>query len=105
MRHSSGGLPLREGHGRDAGGPRHRAGVDEPDQLREDAAAPRVRDRQREAARYGVGILDSEIVGLVPPAALIAAAEYYLQIEGFSPSQVLENRLEGLIRIPGPDYS
>ncbi len=48
---------------------------------------------KREAARYGVAILESEIVGLVPQAALLAAAEYYLQIEGFTPSQVLENRL------------
>ncbi len=48
---------------------------------------------KREAARYGVGILESEIVGLVPQAALLSAAEYYLQIEGFRPSLVLENRL------------
>jgi glutamate formiminotransferase len=48
---------------------------------------------KREAARYGVGILESEIVGLVPQAALLAASEYYLQIGGFSPSMVLENRL------------
>ena len=48
---------------------------------------------KREAARYGVGILESEIVGLVPQAALLAAAEYYLQIDGFTPSLVLENRL------------
>ena len=39
---------------------------------------------KREAERYGVTILESEIVGLVPSAALMAAAEYYLQIEGFS---------------------
>jgi glutamate formiminotransferase / 5-formyltetrahydrofolate cyclo-ligase len=38
---------------------------------------------RREAARYGVTILESEIVGLVPSAALNAAAEFYLQIEGF----------------------
>jgi glutamate formiminotransferase len=48
---------------------------------------------KREAERYGVGILESEIVGLVPSAALTSAAEYYLQIEGFSASQVLENKL------------
>ena len=48
---------------------------------------------KREAARYGVGILESEIVGLVPQAALLAAAEYYLQVEGFSSALVLENRL------------
>jgi glutamate formiminotransferase / 5-formyltetrahydrofolate cyclo-ligase len=48
---------------------------------------------KREADRYGVSILESEIVGLVPAAALNAAAEYYLQIAGFKPEQVLENKL------------
>jgi glutamate formiminotransferase len=48
---------------------------------------------KREAARYGVTVLESEIVGLVPSAALHAAAEFYLQIEGFKADQVLENKL------------
>ena len=48
---------------------------------------------KREAERYGVTILESEIVGLVPSAALNAAAEYYLQIAGFNAGQVLENKL------------
>src|SRR5260221_376681 len=48
---------------------------------------------KREAERYGVSILESEIVGLIPSAALNAAAEYYLQVAGFTPDQVLENRL------------
>jgi glutamate formiminotransferase / 5-formyltetrahydrofolate cyclo-ligase len=48
---------------------------------------------KREAARYGVNVLDSEIVGLVPSAALMQAAEYYLQLEGFSAEQVLEHKL------------
>ena len=48
---------------------------------------------KREGERYGVSILESEIVGLVPSAALLGAAEYYLQIEGFKPTQVLENKL------------
>jgi glutamate formiminotransferase / 5-formyltetrahydrofolate cyclo-ligase len=48
---------------------------------------------KREAERHGVAVLESEIVGLIPQAALLAAAEYYLQIEGFKSSQVLENRL------------
>jgi glutamate formiminotransferase len=48
---------------------------------------------KREAERYGVAILESEIVGLVPAAALNAAAEFYLQIEGFKAEQVLENKL------------
>ena len=46
-----------------------------------------------EAARYGVHIIGSEIIGLAPMAALIDSAEYYLQLEGFSKNQVLENRL------------
>jgi glutamate formiminotransferase / 5-formyltetrahydrofolate cyclo-ligase len=48
---------------------------------------------KREAARYGVLVLESEIVGLIPQAALLQAAEYYLQLEGFSEGQVLENKL------------
>ena len=38
-------------------------------------------------------MLESEIVGLVPSAALTQAAEFYLQLEGFKPDQVLETRL------------
>ena len=49
---------------------------------------------KREAERYGVTILESEIVGLVPSAALMSAAEFYLQIEGFGPQQILENKLK-----------
>jgi glutamate formiminotransferase len=48
---------------------------------------------KREAARYGVTVLESEVVGLVPQAALVQAAEYFLQLEGFTSQQVLENRL------------
>ena len=48
---------------------------------------------KREAERYGVSILESEIVGLIPSAALNATAEYYLQIAAFSPDQILENKL------------
>jgi len=48
---------------------------------------------RREAARHGVAVLESEIVGLVPSAALVDAAQYYLQLERFSTDQVLESRL------------
>lgn len=48
---------------------------------------------RNEAARYGVAISGSEIVGLVPTQALIDSAEYYLQLTGFSNAQVLETRL------------
>jgi len=48
---------------------------------------------KREAARYGVPVVESEIVGLVPSAALTASAAWYLQLEGFTDDQVLENKL------------
>lgn len=48
---------------------------------------------KREAARYGVAVLESEIVGLVPQAALLASAAWYLQLEGFSDAQILEKKL------------
>lgn len=46
-----------------------------------------------EAQRHGVTVLESEIIGLTPQAALVSAAEHYLQLAGFSSKQVLENRL------------
>ena len=52
-----------------------------------------------EAKRYGVSVLESELVGLVPMQALIDCAEYYLQLASFGPmtfdadKQVMENRL------------
>lgn len=48
---------------------------------------------RREAARYGVAVVSSEIVGLVPNEALVDAARFYLQLDGFSSDQILENRL------------
>ncbi|HEY84370.1 MAG TPA: glutamate formimidoyltransferase [Chloroflexi bacterium] len=48
---------------------------------------------RREAARYGVSIESSELIGLIPQQALIDAAAWYLQLDGFSPEQVLENHL------------
>ena len=47
----------------------------------------------REAARYGVTVLESEVIGLIPSAALIGAAEHYLQLERFGGDQILENKL------------
>jgi glutamate formiminotransferase len=46
-----------------------------------------------EARRYGVNVVGSEIVGLVPMAALVDCAVYYLGVENFSPDQVLESHL------------
>jgi len=49
---------------------------------------------RQEAARYGVNVLESEIVGLVPAAALVGAAEHFLQLTSFSRDQILENKLK-----------
>ena len=46
-----------------------------------------------EAARYGVEVIGSEIIGLVPMAALVDTASWYLRTEDFSHDQVLENML------------
>ena len=51
---------------------------------------------RREAARYGVSVAGSEIVGLIPQAALDRSAEYFLQIENFSQGVVLESRIEAV---------
>ena len=52
---------------------------------------------KREAARYGVAAVSSEIVGLIPKAALEQAAEWFLQVENFDSSLILENRLAGVM--------
>ena len=52
---------------------------------------------KREAARYGVAPVSSEIVGLIPKAALEQAAEWFLQVENFDSSLILENRLAAVI--------
>lgn len=46
-----------------------------------------------EAARYGVSVIGSEIVGLVPSEALIDAADHFLRLEDFDPAQILERRI------------
>jgi glutamate formiminotransferase / formiminotetrahydrofolate cyclodeaminase len=48
---------------------------------------------KREAERYGVPVIGSEIVGLVPQKALNEASDFYLQLENFSDNQILEHRL------------
>ena len=46
-----------------------------------------------EAARYGVNIIGSEIIGLTPMQALLDVAEFYLRLDGFDRKQVLEDNL------------
>src|ERR1700731_1953686 len=52
---------------------------------------------KREAERYGVMPVGSEIVGLVPKKAIEMAADFFLQLENFSPAQVFENKLEAAL--------
>lgn len=52
---------------------------------------------KREAARYGVLPMSSEIVGLIPKKALEQAAEWFLQVENFDSSMILENRLASVM--------
>src|ERR1700728_1223061 len=52
---------------------------------------------KREAARYGVAPVSSEIVGLIPKLALEQAAEWFLQVENFDSSLILENRLAAIM--------
>ncbi len=52
---------------------------------------------KREAARYGAVPVSSEIVGLIPKLALEQAAEWFLQVENFDSSLILENRLAAVM--------
>src|SRR6202522_2763207 len=52
---------------------------------------------KREAARYGAVPISSEIVGLIPKLALEQAAEWFLQVENFDSSLILENRLAAIM--------
>jgi glutamate formiminotransferase/formiminotetrahydrofolate cyclodeaminase len=55
---------------------------------------------RREAARYGVMIHHAELVGLIPQAALVDAALWYLQLDQFMPDQTLEQKLYALLQPP-----
>lgn len=53
---------------------------------------------RREAQRFGVPVVGTEIVGLIPEEALVQVAQYYLQLENFSSDQILERRLEQVLQ-------
>src|SRR4030043_1053082 len=53
---------------------------------------------RREAERYGVMIHHAELVGLIPQAALVDAAVWYLQLDQFSPEQILEQKLYAMLQ-------
>jgi glutamate formiminotransferase len=53
---------------------------------------------RREAECYGVSVIESELIGLIPNEALVEAARFYLQLGGLSSDQILDNRLADLIQ-------
>ena len=53
---------------------------------------------RREAEHYGVSVVESELIGLIPSEALVEAAKFYLQLHGLSSHQILENRLAEVIQ-------
>jgi glutamate formiminotransferase / formiminotetrahydrofolate cyclodeaminase len=57
---------------------------------------------RHEAQRYGVGVEESEVVGLLPNDALLDAAEYYLQLHAFHRDQILERKLPPAPSASGP---
>ena len=61
---------------------------------------------RREAERYGVPVVGSEIVGLIPRKAIEMSADYFLRYENFRPELVLENRIADAMASRGglPDF-
>lgn len=91
IRHSSGGLRYVKALGLQVNG-RAQVSMNLTD-FQQTPIARVVELIRREAARYGVAIHHSELVGLIPEEALVDAAVWYLQLDQFEKSQVLERRL------------
>jgi glutamate formiminotransferase/formiminotetrahydrofolate cyclodeaminase len=104
VRHSSGGLRYVKGLGLLVDG---RAQVSMNLTNFRGTPIPRVVELiRREAARYGVGVHHSELVGLIPQEALVDAAVWYLQLDQFESDQILEQRMAAvLVKPDGTDSS
>ena len=92
VRASSGGLPFVKALGLEVEG-RAQVSMNLTDYTRAPLALVVERVRE-EAAERGASILKSELVGLIPQAALVEAAAFYLRLEAFRPDQILEVRLQ-----------
>jgi glutamate formiminotransferase/formiminotetrahydrofolate cyclodeaminase len=92
VRASSGGLPFVKALGLEVDG-RAQVSMNLTDYTRTPLALVVERVRE-EAAERGASLLKSELVGLIPQAALVDAAAYYLKLEAFRPDQILEVRLQ-----------
>lgn len=96
VRHSSGGMRFVKGMGVLVEG---RAQVSmNMTNYRQTPLARVVELIRREAERYGVGIHHSELVGLIPQEALNDASIWYMQLDGFSTDQILEQHMMKLMR-------
>lgn len=91
VRHSSGGLRHIKALGLEVDG-RAQVSMNLTD-FRRTPVGRVVEMIRREAERYGVGVHHSELVGLIPMAALVDTAVWYTQMDQFEPAQVLETRL------------
>lgn len=91
IRHSSGGLRYVKALGLLVEG-RAQVSMNLTD-YRKTPMALVVETIRREAARYGVSIHHSELVGLIPQEALVDAAVWYSQLDAFDKEQILESRL------------
>jgi glutamate formiminotransferase/formiminotetrahydrofolate cyclodeaminase len=101
VRHSSGGLRFVKALGMTVEG---RAQVSmNLTNFRKTSLPLVVETIRREAERYGAGIHNSELVGLIPQAAMIDTAVWYTQMDLFSPEQVLESKMAQAIGESGSD--
>jgi glutamate formiminotransferase/formiminotetrahydrofolate cyclodeaminase len=91
VRHSSGGLRFVKALGLLVEG-RAQVSMNLTD-YRKTSVARVVEMIRREAVRHGVAVERSELVGLTPQAALVDAAQWYLQLDEFDFSQILESRI------------
>jgi len=96
VRQSSGGLPFVKALGMTVDG---RAQVSMNLTNFRETPIPKVVEAIREeAGKFGVGIHNSELVGLIPQDAMIDTAVWYTQMELFSPDQVLEQKMYAAIK-------
>lgn len=56
---------------------------------------------KREAQRYGVPVVGSEIIGMVPMQAMLEVAQYYLQLDDFGINRIIENRVMDILAKEG----
>ncbi len=48
---------------------------------------------KREAERYGVPVVGTEIIGMVPMQAMLEVAQFYLQLDDFDMNRIIESKI------------